>query len=615
MALPIQYQPFKYQETELPTQLVPLLGASAQRSQQRYDTTNQSLAAMNRELDETDTYDPETKQMVMGKIKSKIDEIDQRYNGDMSAGMNDYIQLIGKAKNDPYWGLAKKQIENVKRLNELKDRFGADLLVANDPTQQKLFNSETGKYISASELEPITLRRSELEKDPLLRAKELSQVRRELGISKNPKLPGYLTKTTLTGLTPQEVERRFGVGKENEGYKMAVQQLNSTPTLNNYLEKQGITSTEDKLKWVQEFNYDVLKNNLGYKEDTQELVDQDYVEGLRTKRSGIPPTGPLIPFSKVNKIDTSGEVEGIDKKFEDYKKSLKEGTFKTDKLPKIGEKVTDVERPAWLPKSNFELLKERAEKGDMAALEAYERTRELMDKTSNTLNKGFEKEKKDYSILYKMSKNDKEFLDNVHQLEKENSKLKYGLYYHPDPKSQDYFTKGIAKSIYKDPNTIVSKLGKDGKPVTSLSSYKGTDIGDVVDSSIDLYNGEVMVTNNKGERFLLSKDNLGEDVEANLSTAQEVLKKTIKWNDEAFVPTVGKIPQRIEGGEMGYPIYIKTPKNTIVKYMSADPEGKDLWTDKGKPVLYGEYTPGQISQALMYDIYAGVNVYLNEIPK
>jgi hypothetical protein len=596
MALPIQYQPFKYQQTELPVQLVPLLGASAQRSQQRYDTTNQSLAAMNRELDETDTYDPETKEMVMGKIKSKIDEIDQRYNGDMSAGMNDYIQLIGKAKNDPYWGLAKKQIENVKRLNELKDRFGADLLVANDPTQQKLFNSETGRYVSANELEPITLRRSELEKDPLLRAKELSQIRRELGVSKNPKLPGYLTKTTLTGLTPQEVERRFGVGKENEGYKMAVQQLNSTPTLNNYLEKQGISSTEDKLKWIQSFNYDVLKNNLGYKYDTQELVDQDYVEGLKHGRTG---TTSQVPYSGVYKIDPKQSVQDVDNKFAKLKVNINPVTKTLNNQSKIQQYSTLMEEGNLTPEQ---------EAGLTSSMQF-----EMNANKESTPSAIFDKLKSDHSLIYNKSKNDEDFINTVQNLERENAKVKHMVLYHPDEESQDYFVKGIARTVLRGSELEVKKLDENYNPTTKFwGKYKGDNIGEIVDSSVDLYNGQIIGTNKRGEKFAINKNNLGEDVEHSLTLAQKVLDNTTKWNNKAFEPVVDATYEILPNNEKGYPIYVKTQNNTIKQYMSADPEGKDLWTRNGKPEIFKEYTPQEFSYTMMDNIYKGFNVFLKK---
>jgi hypothetical protein len=46
--------------------------------------------------------------------------------------------------------------------------------------------------------------------------------------------------------------------------------------------------------------------------------------------------------------------------------------------------------------------------------------------------------------------------------------------------------------------------------------------------------------------------------------------------------------------------------------MSADPEGKDLWTRNGKPELFGEYTPQQFSYRMMDNIYKGFNVFLKK---
>jgi hypothetical protein len=155
MAQGIRYQSPKYQEAYIPDQLIPLMDQVGGYHQQRYDATEGQISNMYKDLYDRQIYDPNAFQQEMGNIQGKVEDINKQYKGDLSAGMSDYVRLIGKAKQSPFWktnDIANKKLE---QQSELLARYGKSALAFQKlPTSLTTKDPETGqqRYLRPDEI-------------------------------------------------------------------------------------------------------------------------------------------------------------------------------------------------------------------------------------------------------------------------------------------------------------------------------------------------------------------------------------------------------------------------------------------------------------------------------
>lgn len=128
MAQNIKLLPTQYKESYIPTDIVPIADQALAYNQQRYDTTQQALSKMYQDLYNTPVHDPESFKNEVNAISSRVTDVDNKYNKDLSAGMADYIDLIGRSKQSPYWKLNELAIAESKKQKELEDKYGAKTL-------------------------------------------------------------------------------------------------------------------------------------------------------------------------------------------------------------------------------------------------------------------------------------------------------------------------------------------------------------------------------------------------------------------------------------------------------------------------------------------------------
>jgi hypothetical protein len=158
MAQGIRYQPYKYQESYIPMEVLPAVDQALGYHQQRYDVTEGQLANMYKDLYDRQIYDPQAFNAEMEAIKSKVEDIDKQYKGDLSAGMNDYIRLIGKAKQSPFWKtneLLNKELERQQSLTEQLQAQGRNVLSFKTlPKSATIVDKETGqkRYLRPDEI-------------------------------------------------------------------------------------------------------------------------------------------------------------------------------------------------------------------------------------------------------------------------------------------------------------------------------------------------------------------------------------------------------------------------------------------------------------------------------
>lgn len=155
MAQGIKYQPYKYQESYVPMEVIPAVDQALGYQQQRYDTTEGQLSNMYKDLYDRQIYDPQAFNEEMEAIKSKVEDIDKQYKGDLSAGMNDYIRLIGKAKQSPFWKTNELLNKKLEQQNELLARYGPSALKFQTlPTSATKVDEVTGqkRYLRPDEI-------------------------------------------------------------------------------------------------------------------------------------------------------------------------------------------------------------------------------------------------------------------------------------------------------------------------------------------------------------------------------------------------------------------------------------------------------------------------------
>ena len=158
MAQGIQYQSPVYREAYLPEQLIPLMDQVGGYHQQRADMASGQIANMYKDLYDRQIYDPNAFQQEVGNIQNKVEDINKQYNGDLSAGMNDYIKLIGKAKQSPFWktnDLLNKEQEKQQAITDNLKAQGKNVLPFSPlPTKATTIDPTTGqqRYLRPDEI-------------------------------------------------------------------------------------------------------------------------------------------------------------------------------------------------------------------------------------------------------------------------------------------------------------------------------------------------------------------------------------------------------------------------------------------------------------------------------
>jgi len=85
-----------------------------QKKQDRYDTANVATSSAMAALHEVDTSNERNKaekDKVMADLTASMDEIKDRYNGDLSEASSELTQFIGNSRKSPFWNLNKKANE------------------------------------------------------------------------------------------------------------------------------------------------------------------------------------------------------------------------------------------------------------------------------------------------------------------------------------------------------------------------------------------------------------------------------------------------------------------------------------------------------------------------
>jgi hypothetical protein len=149
----------QYQQPQVPgytSMFVPqdlsVMQGNLQDSQKRYDQSNQAWAQTKAALINDPTYDPQAKKEIIDSVEKNFGEIYKSYNGDLGQGQNDLLQLIAGSRNNPYFELNRKALENQKRYQKLVDEHGTTG-IEEFGSMAKSLRDENGKWVSEKDLD------------------------------------------------------------------------------------------------------------------------------------------------------------------------------------------------------------------------------------------------------------------------------------------------------------------------------------------------------------------------------------------------------------------------------------------------------------------------------
>jgi len=134
------------------------------KSQQRFDLANAAQAktfSLLNEVDTTNDADRERRDFLIGGLHDKMNEIEERYNGNLGAASSEITNMIANARNDQFW----KKNEYANKLNEEyraeKQKLGVQGLDFSGPTSA--WDPTTQRYRSKEEMGFDLVKRSNRE--------------------------------------------------------------------------------------------------------------------------------------------------------------------------------------------------------------------------------------------------------------------------------------------------------------------------------------------------------------------------------------------------------------------------------------------------------------------
>jgi hypothetical protein len=290
-------------------------------AQQRYDTSY-GLA-----LQAKDTYLQTPVDLEEVNVKNKLvsgfsDEINKlvntKYSGDWGAASKEIASKVTNMRSNPFWDASRSASKIREREIEYKTKLGADALVSNSLIGRSIVDDE-GNILSADKMQPVMIDRRQVANAWMEKHGSSAQNKRESGIHKTNN-PQYLKATTILGLTSDEVDQQFAPGTENAA-KEAVDSLLVQPELKKYLDSLYGNNDEAKIAWVENFNYDMAKENLVKGSVDQYLQDEMYLARQKKAMEEQTPIAPIaatkysknIPEEAKSVKDALSEIERLSK--------------------------------------------------------------------------------------------------------------------------------------------------------------------------------------------------------------------------------------------------------------------------------------------------------------
>lgn len=254
----------KYQSQFVPTDfntygnILQMFRQDMGQRNQEFDQAKMMESQALAELYGTKTYDQETINKEVDRLKQQIDDSVKKKGMDYGAAFGDITSLIAKEKSNPIWGLNQRKVEQSKALQEMLDR-NPNLKVLQDPSKISL----TQKGLQADDIRYSVVDPEEYRKTLAQQTKGWDSKRTPLGI-KN--VNGYDVFQTQIGLSDQE-SNKLAMDRDNF--------MKSLSTMGNYEE--------------------IAKNP-----QVVESLYNDYVAHMRGLNQGVTQTNGMSPYQKLS---------------------------------------------------------------------------------------------------------------------------------------------------------------------------------------------------------------------------------------------------------------------------------------------------------------------------
>ena len=228
--------------------------------------------------------DAKARQERLDAINAELEAIRQKYHGDYAPATTDLLQVIAREKAVPYWNLNAKQVAEVKRQQELQDKYGLNALLGRDVAKMSL-KDEKGNWVNPEDLTASVYNKEDYIQQLKENTANIPKLVRDSNIKKSND-PQYKMVESIKGWTPEEVEIQYNPNS-TMAINHAVETIDSMPGLQKYLtEAYGSTDAPEAINFVKQMNYDFAKGNFIGGVDKQFLKNEDYINAYQRSQTG-----------------------------------------------------------------------------------------------------------------------------------------------------------------------------------------------------------------------------------------------------------------------------------------------------------------------------------------
>jgi cation transport regulator ChaB len=127
-----QFQPEEYQ-SQFDSAPINILQSTLGQRQQRFDTAQANIANFNEKLADIPYLDTQAREEYLGRVQGQVEDIYDKYAGDLAAGSNELRISLSKLKQDPYLNLNRRQIEQAQLFEQARAKDPSKFIGLNDP--------------------------------------------------------------------------------------------------------------------------------------------------------------------------------------------------------------------------------------------------------------------------------------------------------------------------------------------------------------------------------------------------------------------------------------------------------------------------------------------------
>jgi len=597
------------------------LAEISDRSQQRYDVGQEMLGKYQEQLGNAQFASPDrpfVEKQLSKDIQDINDIVKNKYAGDY--GNVGAIQRE-LASRRSYYTPALQRYQEEQKYAPMLTKLEAEkkLIMPNDARKQSVYNAETGKFNSMPDYKFYERPDyGDVVYGDIGKAIDSMVSEGKIKQSDRASLLETITTKGLSAISGTEL------GKRIEKYIPEFEA--KTPFgVDPEMQAQYKGNTKQYLE-------DVLKSRVSSGTSRQYINNKEWelAQEDARKKAAAKGTGEQfdLPFVTTYKMNTQGSVENVQNNF----KSLRQAPGNAATASKnLDAQIKDLETQKEQNIKKFGIAFDdkgiphypdgRRADGLMASMQSIDELKNAKQGISKTHGEYLKDLKDKYSIIYKQSTDDQDFLNKVEGIETNRAKTKEALVQHADPEANKYFTTAINEAIVDKKEYPTSKLDVNYNPVTGFTGnpkkFKMADLGEVHKAQLDLMNGKIIATNKNGDNFEVNPNAINEVTEEWLNTSKEVLNKAYNYNDEAFKPTKTNIPEKFKDGTgkewNSYKVFQKNPTTGDIEELRVDSKGY-YFTDanSGKQVVFKSYTPETFGKEVSNAIYNTNNPYIKK---